>query len=342
MLALFLPASSAIAAEVMVDRIAALVNDEVIALSEVYDFGGDDIEQACGAFGGEVCRLREERDSLDELIRRTLIRQELRDMADPSRGFDIRVTPEEIDRAIQSVVEQFQLPDREALRAEVENQGVDWDAYLKYQVEDFVWNEKFVGYVLRSRVSVSDEELRDQYQRLIRDLETPDVITLSGFGYVLDPAGGADALAKAVQEVRATLDAVRAGKTTWDEVVARYDTAGLSTLFAAQSFRREDLQAALSTTAFDTQVGELAEPVLANGVLYGVKVLTRDKAAPDVPDFESVKDRLEMRAFQAKIERAAEEWHLQARRRAAVRTFLGDESAPAAPASAEPKASSED
>ena len=62
----------------MVDRIAALVNDEVISLSEVYDFGGDAIEQACGSFGGSECRLREERSGLDELVRRTLIRQELR------------------------------------------------------------------------------------------------------------------------------------------------------------------------------------------------------------------------------------------------------------------------
>lgn len=330
---LWSPAASA--NEVVVDRVAALVNDEVIALSEVYDFGGDAIEQACGNFGGDECRLREERSSLEELIRRTLIRQELRDMADPARGFDVRVTPQDLDRAIESVVEQFGLPDREALRTEVEKQGVDWDSYLKYQVEDYVWNEKFIGYVLRSRVSVSDEELRDQYQRLLREIESPIIVTLSGFGYVLDPSAGAEGMAAIVTDVRAALQAVREGTRNWDEVISTYDTAGLSGLFATQTFRREDLQGALSDTAFSTELDQIADPVIANGVLYGIQVMKREEAPPDVPPFEEVKDRLEMRAFQSKIEQAADTWYLQATRRAALLTFLGDEAPKKAPA-AEP------
>src|SRR5690606_14701259 len=59
------------------DRVAAIVNEDVIALSELYDFAGDVIEQECLPPAVEICRREVLGDALDTLVRRALQRQEL-------------------------------------------------------------------------------------------------------------------------------------------------------------------------------------------------------------------------------------------------------------------------
>ena len=63
---------------VVVDRIAAVVNSDVITLSEVYALGGDFIEQRTLEDGGaDAARRAAELEVLDSLIMRRLISQEV-------------------------------------------------------------------------------------------------------------------------------------------------------------------------------------------------------------------------------------------------------------------------
>ena len=78
-----------------VDRVAAVVNDEVIALSEVYDLGDSYIRQACPRMQPD-CITQAEVQVLESLIQRSLIRQELYRLG-------MQVTAEEIDRTIDQV-----------------------------------------------------------------------------------------------------------------------------------------------------------------------------------------------------------------------------------------------
>ena len=79
----------------VVDRVAAVVNKEVITLSEVYDYGGDFIEQqVLGAPRNDPRRRSLELEVLDFLIQRALVNQEVRAL-----GMD--VTRDELERALE-------------------------------------------------------------------------------------------------------------------------------------------------------------------------------------------------------------------------------------------------
>ena len=104
-----------------VDRIAAIVNDDVIALSEVYELGDAFIRQSCPRMQ-DTCVDRAEADVVESLIQARLVRQELYKLG-------LQVTAEEIDRTIDQISRGNGLADRVALREEVERAGMTWEAY---------------------------------------------------------------------------------------------------------------------------------------------------------------------------------------------------------------------
>lgn len=314
-LLLLLLSPTASAAERVVDRLAAVVNDEVITLSDVYLRGRAFIENQCGEAGAPPdCRDQLEAEILDTLVLLELERQEL-----ARQGRD--VGEREIDRAIEQTVQQYGFADRDALRDEVEKQGFGWEVYRQLQIVDPLRREAFAQLVLRTRVSITEDELRDQYQRLLRGLEPETRVRLSAFGYVI-PDSGPGALVEAVGRVREAIVAIRAGQRTWEDAVAELDTAGLGPIFAGQSLALPDLRENLRKAVAATAEGALAEPIAADGVVYGLRVDAREQIQTDAVSFEQARPQLENEIFARKMSDAEEEWYALARRRASIQWFL--------------------
>lgn len=305
---------------VIVDRIAAVVNDDVITLSDIYLLGSGAIEEACPPTSAPECRAELELEVLDALVRRTLIRQEL-------VRLEYDVGAEDVDAAIQQILREYNLPDRETLRVEVERGGITWTDYREELTEQ-LRQQRFQELVLRTRVSLTEEEVRDVYQRRIREVETPLVARLSAFGYVLPRDVSSDEMIAFIREFRAIFATVASGGRTWESVVEEYDTAKVGRVFNDKPFARSELNEALGAAAFDTPIGQIAEPVLANNVLYGIRVISREEGAPDVPPFEEVQRDIQEAVFLDKLADAEDEWYEVARRQAAVRVLLGGEAKP--------------
>lgn len=322
LLALLLASAPTWAAERTLDRIAAVVDDEVIALSEVYELGSDFIDENCPQ-RRVGCMTRMEGEVLEALVQRTLQRQELR-----RRGQD--VTAADVDRWINQIIAQYGFPDREAFRAEIERSGADWVTYRQQQVEAPLREQKFQQLVLRDRVVITDDELRDRYQRMIRDLEAPQIARIEALGYAMPTDGGSEAITTAVQHVRAGVEDVREGRRTWSDLVAELDTAGVSSLFAGQTYERDDLAPQLADVVFRTEVDQIADPLLTGGVLYVIKVVERGEGDKEVASFEDAKEGLMDQIFGDKIEQAQAEWVQQAKRRAAIRRYVGPDADPSA------------
>ncbi len=305
--------ASAMAAERVVDRVAAVVDGEVIALSDVYALGGPFIEEQCGAVAASTCRTDAERDVLDALIRRTLQQQALRDL-------DADVGPSEVDGAIDTVVRDNQFPDREALRAEVERSGLSWEDYreeLRAQIREMRFNEM----VLRNRVTIPEDEIADAYRRLLLTIEPPQVLRLSAAAQTLptDPAMWPEM----VQQARAAVAEVRSGGD-WEAFVAAWDALGLAPVFAGRTFREDELADALSSAVTKAAIGEVTDPVIAGGILYVLRVDAREEGDKDVVSFEDARPQLEQRLFEERMADVLAEWEARARRDASIRIVLGN------------------
>ncbi len=292
------------------DRVAATVNDDVIALSEIYELGGEFIDQRCTAEMMPTCRRDAELEVLDALIQRTLMRQELTEL-----GLDI--TGEDIDRGIDSMVRQYGLADREELEKEVERQGITWDVYRE-QISEQLAQIKFTENVIRPRVTVSSNEIEDLYQRTAREYSAPSEVDLEAFS--MPVAEGADKAALLAQ-ANEVVAALNAGTRDWLATVKELDSGAYAANDGKMgTFRKGQLAPAVDTAVFGTPAGQVAPPLDVGTQILVVKVTAVRQS--NVKPLADVEAQIREQLFSQKIEEQLDQWYQQERRRAAVRILL--------------------
>jgi peptidyl-prolyl cis-trans isomerase SurA len=154
------PAATGGRRAVVVERVAAVVNDTVILESEVL--------QRAAPMMGELDRIEDpvERQRQWHL----LVRQVLDDMVDEEliMGAAVEakldVTDEEITRAVDEVKKQNRLDDAKFLEA-LGAQGYTLSEYRK-DVRRQILRLRAVNVLVRPRVSITDEEVRSRYERM--------------------------------------------------------------------------------------------------------------------------------------------------------------------------------
>ena len=288
----------------VVDRIAAVVNDDVVTLSEVYDLGGGFILQRCPD-SDESCLLDAELEILDVQIRRTLIRQEL-------LRLDLQITAADVDRAIDDTVREYaQIPDRAALRREVESQGQRWDQYRE-ELFEYLRTQAFQGRVLAPRVTVNDDEVRDRYQREARKT-TLRTATVTGLGMkVAEPAVLESVMVKALQ----VAGQVNEGSLPWEEAQEAYDDAEVSLMFGRE-VNEGELVEQFNQPVFQGDAGVVRAPILLNDIVFLLRVESFGTRQL-VTSFEDAENSVRNMLFQEKLQEAEEEWYQRARREAAI------------------------
>lgn len=296
----------------IVDRVAAVVNKEIITLSEIYDLGGDYIEQvAPGARADAPARRLAELDVLESLIQRRLVAQELDRL-----GMD--VTSEELERSIDDIARQNGM-DRQRLRGEVERSGLPWTLYRE-ELEENLRQMKFGQIVLQPRVSYTEDELRDLYKRRVRSLTSSESRSLQAIFLQWGP----DATPEERAEVALRISELRArflDGESWSALVLETTDSVLAGAGGELgTFQRGEAVAEIEGPSFAAEVGGVTEPIaVPNGVLL-VRVASASQGEP--PSFEDVRVDLEQELMQTKLEQEMELWYTQARRQASVSVRL--------------------
>ncbi len=301
------PPAAPVAGGVVVDRVAAVVNEDIITLSEVYAFGGTYIEQVVAAQGPDA-RGAAEGQVIERLLERRLVEQEM-------RSLKLDLTEQEIDRSIAEIAERNGL-DVEGLRREIEKSGMRWDQY-RSEMRESLRDMKFAQSVLRPRVNITPDELRDAWLRA-----SPAAAAAARVqALVLSiPPGATDAEREAVlARARELREKANAG-ADFAELSKEHDQGP----FGAQNgemgtFKPGELVDQLDAVVVGTPVGEVAEPIVIGDGVYLLRVAERIAAAND---FESRKDELAEQVFQSRLEEEKERWFQEARRRAAIRVVL--------------------
>lgn len=296
---------------VLVDRVAAVVDDEVIALSEVYELGGPYIDERCPDPGDDTCRRKMELQVLDSLILRVLMRHELQKL-----GLDI--TKDEMDRTIDQIARDNGLEGRDRLRAEVESAGMRWDAYEE-QLREQLRQMRFQEAIIRPRITVTKDEMVDLYKRTVREYERPPRATFQALTLPV-PEGGETALVETVARAREIRQQILAGELTWEEAIAQYHSGLVTPDGSMPPVKKGDLTPALDTAVFSTEPGGIAEPVVVAGTVFLVKVI--DVESSGVVPYEEAEPKLREQLYDAKVAEQVEQWYLQARRQSSVKVLL--------------------
>jgi peptidyl-prolyl cis-trans isomerase SurA len=315
------PASPAVPG-VVIDRVAAVVNEEIITLSEVYAFGTAYIDQVVAA-QGESARSAAEHEVLDRLLERRLVDQEMRELK-------LDVNEQDIDRSIAQIAERNGL-DTEGLRKEIEKSGMGWDQY-RSELGESLRDMKFAQSVLRPRINITDDELRDAWLR--SNPAAPASARVQALVLSIPPNATDAARAAVLERAQKLRDQARAGADFGALSKANDEGPFGSHDGEMGVFKPGELVDALDHVISTAPVGEVSDPIVLGDGVYLLRVAERISGATD---FEAQREQVSEQVFQARLEDEKKRWFQEARRKAAIRILLpGPPTASAAPAEARP------
>jgi len=140
----------------VVDRIVAVVNDEIITYSELQQ-----VAKAIRAQPGFSLPAGSGRD-LDRQLLESLINQKLSKFEAKRRG--ITVTEQEVNKAFEDFRKRNGLEKDEVLAQVLAENGMTVKD-MKQQIEDQLTHERLVAIVTANKVTISDAEVRAFYER---------------------------------------------------------------------------------------------------------------------------------------------------------------------------------
>ena len=309
MLLLSLVAPSLSAAAV-VDRIVAVVNDEVITSYAV------DKEKATllkeierqKLPPDDPVRARLDETALNRLIDHKLVEQKVREL-------DIRVSEEEVRQAIEDVKRQNNLS-QEALVAALANQGLSFDQY-KAQIREQLERLRLVSQEVRAKIQVGEREMREYYEANKSKFGAEESYRARNIFFRLDDKMPADTVKKVMTTAMTVLYEAKGGKD-FAELARQYsdDPAARKNGGDLGTFRKEDILPEFEESLTRMKPGEVSDLI---NTPTGLHILKLEARIPGTPKpFEQVKGEIEDILYRKKSEERFNQWVADLRKGAAI------------------------
>ena len=293
-----------------VDRVAAVVNDKVITLSQVYEMGRPHIERLA-ASGEPGARREAELEVLDQQIRYLLIEQEM-------ARLKLDVDDRDVDGHLEYMVSQNGFADRDALRQAVESSGAQWDAYVR-DLRRNIRHQKFQAYIIRPRIVENEDALLDAYNRMVSDPNRPQEVDLGAL-FVPLRADSEEERARVLALVTEAKRRFEAGEP-FSALSAELDVAGFGQAGGSMgTFGPGEIMAELDGPAFSVPVGQVTEPIMTSRGVYLLEIRRRE--LQPVASFEDIKASLSQTVFEEQYLREEDDWYQAQRRRSSVEVKL--------------------
>jgi peptidyl-prolyl cis-trans isomerase SurA len=284
------PASSQKAPGRVVDRVAALVNGDVVTLSDLVERAGPDYERAEAMPAGaarEEARAKALRAAFDAVVAEKLLHAKAVEL-------QIESNDQQIDAAIEDIKKRNSFDDA-ALDQALRQQGLDRATFrqnVKREYDAFL----VLQYQVRGKVKISDEDLKNYYQTHPAEFGGEEEVKVR---HVFLPlAEGAPAAEEA--KVRAEAERVRQRAVAGEDFtqLARTVSKGPSAQEGGDLgwLRHGTIDRRLEEVAFALKPGEVSQPVRAGPGIHLFKVEERRTAG--AKSFDEAKEEIRNRLFE--------------------------------------------
>jgi len=331
----------------VVDRIVAVVNNDVITQSEL------DAE-ARGAYTHIDATLPPEQrqemrrqvrgEVLDSLIDKLLVAQRAKELK-------IKVTEKEIDNAVQEVLDRNKITKKELLASLAES-GVDENIYRNTLRSQLLQN-KLISEELHNKVVITDEMARKEYERRGGGGEVTDggsaaeksgkqvIYTLQQIGSRWDDIDGknlsSEALAENKKKARERIEKVRQMAKDGDDfadLAARYsDLPSAADRGDLGALPADELGAEMLAVVQGLKDGEISDIIETPDAFQFFKLVKterkdsgaadkaskKDAAAKDSNDFLQVKNQIVGELYNIEMQKAFSNWAQELRENAYIR-----------------------
>jgi peptidyl-prolyl cis-trans isomerase SurA len=286
---LAVPLAAALLAQApaVIDRVAATVNGDVVTLGELVERSGEEYRRAAAAAAGperDSARRKALRRAFDEVVTEKLL-------ASQAAELGLEATDAQIDAAIEDIKKRNGL-DEKRLDEALAQQNLDRVSFRK-QVRGNLETYNLLGFKIRNRVKVTDEDLKNFYQRHASEFAGEEEINVRHIFLPLPDGVGAAEEAKVRALGERTLQRLAGGEDF--TAVAREVSKGPGAQDGGDLgwLRRGVVQKALEDAAFALKPGQVSGIVRAPPGLHILKLVERRRGGAKT--FEEAKEELRER-----------------------------------------------
>lgn len=206
----------------IVDRIIAVVNDEIISLSD-FNRVFEPYEEKIKTAGYPADKTEEMLSKVREDILNQLIEQKLADQE--IKRLKIAVSEEEIDQAIEHIKKTRYYTDEE-LRQILKTEGFTMAEYRE-QVRDQLLRSKLVNYEIKSKIVVTQEDIEKYYHEHSDEYMGEKKYHLRNIILTIPPYSDDRDKQEIRQRLESILEEIKAG-ADFSEMAARYSESSLA------------------------------------------------------------------------------------------------------------------
>jgi peptidyl-prolyl cis-trans isomerase SurA len=288
----------------LVDRVAAVVNRDIITLSEVNQRAAPELARLAGERDPRRradARAQMMKQALDVLIAEKLIEAEIRELG-------MTVTPSEVDEAMADVRKQNNVETQEQFE-----QLKSYREFLGKQISRGRLMQMKVG----PKVKVSEEDLKAAYAQYAK-LEGGEAEVHARHILVsVDPKAPPEQVEAALKKAQGIAEEARRPGMDFASL-ARARSEGPSAEDGGDLgfFRRGVMVPAFEKAAFALKEGEVSEPIRTNFGWHVLKV--EERRSVGVAPYEEMRAKLEQQLRQDKTEKYIDQYVQELRQKSTV------------------------
>ena len=302
-------------AAVVVERVVAVVNKDIVLLSE--------LNQRVQAYLPQILKIANPRNRMRALRRvqfqqlNRIIEEKL--ILKEAVRRKLSVSAAEINRAIQSVMRQNNVGYKELVSA-LKAQGYTMARY-RSELRRQILKIKTINMAVRSRISVSDDDVRAFYEKQKRKLGVQLKVNVQIIRLRLpmtDP-NRPKLVAAATAKARNMLRRLKSGKTSFDGLARRvsdHPTAPKGGRLGFVSKGKLPPRVEHGVFASWAKPGKYVGPVEADDGIYLAKILGRKES--EAQPFKKVKRALKRQIFEQRLKLQTYRWLKELRRKAYI------------------------
>ncbi|MCP3136393.1 peptidylprolyl isomerase [Pyxidicoccus xibeiensis] len=295
----------------LVDRVAAVVNRDIIALSEVQQRAAPELSRINNPDPKKRAELRVQlmKTALDTLIGEKLMEAEIAQLG-------ITATEAEVDQLVDDVRQQNNITDPKQFEQLLVGEGLTMAAY-RDMLRKRILRERLLRLKIGPKVKITEEDLKAAYAQYAR-LESQDSEVHARHILVsVDPKAPQEQVDAAYKKAQAI--AAEARRPGMDfSALARARSEGPSAADGGDLgwFKRGVMVPAFEKVAFTLKDGEVSEPVRTNFGWHILKVEERRSVA--ATSYDEMRPKLEAKLANEKSEKFLEQYVAELRQKANV------------------------
>lgn len=283
----------------IVDRIVAIVNQEVITLSEVEKWSGPLQKEI------ETSDRLEKREKMNEVSRKVLEKLvEDKLIEQEAKRTGIKVSSKEVESTLEEIKRQNG-SNQEELEIALAKEGLTLEAF-KQQIEKRLLRSRLISWSVKVEQKAGEKELLDFYQKHVDRYQIRLTYRPGHILFIVPKEATSEQTGEVRRKCQQVLEKIRKGENFGEMAILYSEDASSKDRGDLGYFKQGELLPAFEREAIRLKVGEVSGIVRTQFGFHIIKLLDRKGGGP--APYEEVKEKVQADYYEKEMEKAFREF----------------------------------